>query len=91
MEEDIHSKTKKLINELNYFMVHVMSYFVINLPLMIYIFMDIGSRWWIFLVAIAWSLVLIYHSLRVYGTDPLRIKNKGLRLLFSYLLKLTGV
>ncbi|WP_394369456.1 2TM domain-containing protein [Fulvivirga lutea] len=68
-----------------------MSYFVINLPLMIYIFMDIGSRWWIFLVAIAWSLVLIYHSLRVYGTDPLRIKNKGLRLLFSYLLKLTGV
>ncbi|MEQ8927481.1 MAG: 2TM domain-containing protein [Fulvivirga sp.] len=91
MEEDIHSKTKKLINDLNYFMVHVISYFVVNLPLMIYIFTDLGERWWIFLPAILWAFGLIYHSLRVYGTDPLRIKNKGLRMVFSYLMKLSGV
>lgn len=87
MEEDIHHKTKKLIDDLNYFMFHVIAYFIVNLSMMIYIFSNLSERWWIFLPGIVWALGLVYHSFRVYGFDPLNPRKKGLKLLFSYIIK----
>lgn len=87
MEEDIHSKTKKLIDDLNYFMFHVIVYFIVNLSLMVFIFSNLDQRWWMFMPGIAWAFGLVYHSLRVYGYDPFNPKKKGLKLLFSYLIK----
>ena len=90
MSEDLHKNTERLLKSLNYFILHIIAYFICNIAMISYAFGDLGNRWWVFLLAITWAIALIYHSVLVYGVDLLKPKNKKLKLLMSYLTALTS-
>ena len=83
MNQDIYEKTRRLVQALNIFVVHVFIYFISNISLALFTFRDISHRWpWLFLIVI-WAVGLIYHGIRVYGLDPFSGKRKpGLLSLF---------
>ena len=89
MNPEIYDKTKKLIRELNLFIVHIFVYFLSNVTLALYVFRDVSSRWiWLFII-VCWALLVIYHGLRVYGIDP--VKSKKEPKLLSVMTKLIGI
>ena len=67
--EDLYHKTKKLLNQLNYFLVHILVYLVTNTVLILVAFHDLQERWWLFIVVIGWAFGIIYHALKVYGVE----------------------
>ena len=89
MSDDLHEKTKRLLLELNYFLIHVTAYFVINIALVIIAFGDLEKRGWIFYILLIWAPGLIYHCIRVYGIDLLKSKNKKMNLIWSWLIKIS--
>lgn len=89
MSEEIRENTEKLLKSLNYFIAHIILYFITNISIVTYAFYDLSGRWWIFLIAGFWALGLIYHSILVYGVDLLNTKNKKVKLLLAQVLKLT--
>lgn len=89
MNNELYDKTRKLLRQLNHFILHVILYFFINMGLVLMAFGDIQGRWWIFFIIMVWAIALIYHGFRVYGVDILNSKNKKVNLLWSWLLKLT--
>ena len=89
MTEDLHKKTKKLIADLNYFLAHIILFFIANIAGVFYAFSDIQKYWWIFLLTAFWAIGLIYHSIRVYGVDLLKSKYRKVKLLFQWLMKLS--
>lgn len=89
MSNDLYEKTKRLLNQLNHFIFHVVLYFCVNIALILAAFVDLQHRWWIFFIIGSWALGLIYHGLLVYGVDPLKSKNKKANLLWSWLFKIT--
>lgn len=90
-KDDVYKKTQRLLKQLNYFILHVIVYFLSNIALVIMAFTDVGDRWWLFLIVFVWALVVIYHAFRVYGVDILSKKNKRMNAIWSYCLKLAGV
>ncbi|MEL7003897.1 MAG: 2TM domain-containing protein [Bacteroidota bacterium] len=90
MDKDIYKKTRVLLKQLNYFILHVIIYFLGNVGLVIMAFSDIGEKWWIFLFLAIWAVGIIYHAFRVYGVDFLSRKNKKVNAFFNYILKLAG-
>ena len=89
MSEDFHEKTKKLLNDLNHFLIHVVIYFIVNISLVLFAFGNLSGRWWVFLIILTWAMGLLYHCIKVYGIDLLKTKNKKLNLLWSFLFKIT--
>ncbi len=89
MSEEIKEKTEKLLKTLNYFIAHIVVYFIVNIAMITYAFSGLSERWWVFPISVIWSFALIYHSILVYGIDLLKTRNKKLKLLFSYLAKLS--
>lgn len=67
--EELYKKTKKLLNELNYFIIHILVYLVTNTVLIAVAFNDLSERWWLFIIVISWAIGIVYHALRVYGVD----------------------
>lgn len=67
--EELHNKTKKLLKDLNYFLAHIVIYFITNTVLIVVAFSDLTDRWWLFLVVIGWAFGIIYHALKVYGFE----------------------
>ena len=59
--------TRESLRQLNYFIGHVIAYFMINLALLFFIFNNMESSWWILSPAILWALVLLYHAMRFCG------------------------
>ncbi len=90
MNNELYQNTKKLLRQLNQFIVHVVLYFFVNMGLVLAAFSDLQGRWWIFFIVIAWALVLILHGLRVYGVDILNTKDKRANLLWSWIMKFTA-
>ena len=90
MDKDTYKKTQALLKQLNYFILHVIIYFLSNIALVILAFKDVGERWWVFLFVIGWAIAVIYHAFRVYGVDFLSRKNKKMHAFWSYFLKLAG-
>ena len=85
----MHEKTRKLLNDLNYFLIHVIIYFVVNISLVLFAFGDLSGRWWVFLIILSWALGVLYHSIKVYGVDLLKSKNKKLNAFWSLIFKVT--
>lgn len=67
--EELHNKTKKLLKDLNFFLAHIIIYFITNTVLIVVAFSDLTDRWWLFLVVIGWAFGIIYHALKVYGVE----------------------
>ena len=74
--EELHRNTKRLLQRLNQFTLHVVLYFIFNFSLIWFIFGDLNKRWGLFFVGIVWAIGLIYHALLVYGVDVLARKSK---------------
>jgi len=90
MDKDIYKKTRVLLKQLNYFILHVIVYFLGNIGLVILAFSGTVEKWGIFLFLSIWAIGIIYHAFRVYGVDFLSRKNKKVNAFFNYFLKLTG-
>ena len=82
---NLHEKTKKLLRDLNYFLAHVIVYFVCNAIGTFLIFKNMQERWWLFIFIIAWAFGLIYHALRVYGIDVINWKDRNLGKMWSWI------
>ncbi|WP_350099572.1 2TM domain-containing protein [Fulvivirga sp.] len=89
MSDDLQEKTRQLLNDLNYFLAHIIIYFIVNISLVLFAFGNLSSRWWVFLIVLFCSLALLYHCIKVYGVDLLKSRNKKLNLLWSFFFKLT--
>ncbi|MEO1050888.1 MAG: 2TM domain-containing protein [Bacteroidota bacterium] len=89
-EQDIHKKTQQLLDQLGYFVAHVVSYIVCNIGLTLYIFSNIQRRWGLLFIILFWSIALIYHGIKVYGVDVLSSRNKKLNQYLMWLLKMAG-
>ncbi len=89
MNNELYDKTRKLLRQLNHFIIHVVLYFFINMALVLTAFGDIQGRWWIFFIVLMWATGLIYHGFRVYGIDLFNTKDKKSNLFWSWVLKLT--
>ena len=87
MNNELHENTRKLLRQLNYFIVHVVLYFFVNMGLVLAAFDNIDGRWWIFFIVIGWALALIFHGLKVYGVNILNPKDKRANLIWSWLMK----
>ncbi|MTI28756.1 2TM domain-containing protein [Fulvivirga kasyanovii] len=70
------TKQNILLRQLNYFIVHVVVYFVFNITFILMIFQDISGRWGLLFPVVLWALALIYHGLRIYGVNIFTSKNK---------------
>ncbi|WP_370688808.1 2TM domain-containing protein [Fulvivirga ulvae] len=73
---ELYQKTKQLLRQLNYFIVHVVVYFIVNVSIILMIFQDIRGRWGLLFPVVLWALALIYHGLRIYGINVFSNKNK---------------
>lgn len=73
---ELYRKTKQLLRQLNYFIAHVVVYFIINIAIILMTFEDIQSRWGVLFFVVLWALALIYHGLRIYGVSFFTRKNK---------------
>jgi len=88
MSTELYERTRRLLRQLNHFIIHVVLYFFLNMALILMAFYDIHNRWWIFFIVTIWAIGLVYHGFRVYGIDWFNPKNKKARLLWMGLLKL---
>ncbi|WP_040495135.1 2TM domain-containing protein [Fulvivirga imtechensis] len=75
--ENQHSTARESLRQLNYFIGHVVAYFMINLALLFFIFTNMESRWWVISPAILWALVLLYHAIKFCGISFRRPKKQG--------------
>ena len=91
IEDDFQKKTQLFLKQLNYFIIHVLVFMLSNTFLMSVFFNENSNRWWFLFFVITWAVILIYHGLRIYGIDPLNRKNKKTKLLWSWVLKLSGI
>ncbi|MDH5474924.1 MAG: 2TM domain-containing protein [Cyclobacteriaceae bacterium] len=76
--QEVYEKTKKLLKQLNRFLIHVVLYFISNAALTFYIFQNIDERWWLFFFIFAWAIGMIYHALLIYGIDIIKKNDKKL-------------
>lgn len=82
--KELYEKTRRLLHQLDHFIVHVIVYFVVNVVLVLTAFVDIQSRWWILFFVTLWAFLLIYHGLYIYGIDIFKRKNKKLNQFWSW-------
>ena len=81
-DPESYRTTKRLLRDLNLFMVHVLLYFAANILLILYAFRNIGENWWMMFPVILWSVFLIYHGIYIYTNR----KNDKVRSFLSFLL-----
>lgn len=90
MNEDLYNKTRELLSQLNYFIFHVIFYFILNIALVLAAFQDISSNWWVFFIVVFWAFGLILHGLKVYGINLFNQRDKRANILWAWLLKFTA-
>ena len=83
-KQELYEKTKQLLRDLNYFLAHIVIYFVCNAALTFVIFKNITERWWMFFFVFLWALGVIYHALKVYGIDLLGDRRNKLSKMWSW-------
>jgi hypothetical protein len=59
---------------MNFLLLHLGVYMLVNLILLVYVFNNITSRWGFLFVVVLWAFGVIYHGVRVYGKDPMKPK-----------------
>ncbi|TRX58468.1 2TM domain-containing protein [Fulvivirga sp. M361] len=92
INDDLYKKTKVLLKQLNYFIIHVLVFMLFNALLVSAFFnRSTNSRWWVLSFVVFWAVALIYHGMRLNGVDPFNRKNKRTKLLWSLVLKLSGI
>ncbi len=64
--KELYESTKKLVNQLTYFIVHIVTYFVVNIVLVLLIFSNFNVLWWILFPIILWAILLVYHGIVIY-------------------------
>lgn len=74
--KEIYKKTRLLLEQLNYFIGHVLAYFVINVITIFLGYKHVESLWWVILPGL-WTLFLLYHAMHIYEPLFLREKNKN--------------
>jgi hypothetical protein len=72
--DELQNNTKKLLKDLNYFIVHIFIYLVTNTVLIAVAFNRLEERWWLFIVVIGWAFGIMYHALKVYGVELMKKK-----------------
>lgn len=83
--QELYKKTKKLLRQLNHFLVHVVIYFISNVFIAYIIFQNISEHWWLFFFIFSWAIGIIYHALRVYGVDVLNNNDDKLSKMWSWI------
>ena len=64
--KELYKSTRKLVNQLNYFLIHIAIYFVVNIVLVLFIFSNFNVLWWIWFPIILWAILLVYHGMVIY-------------------------
>ena len=82
--QEIYEKTKKLLRELNHFLIHVVVYFICNAVITFAIFQNVSSRWGMFFIIFAWAFALIYHAIRIFGMDSTNSDEQHLSKMWSW-------
>ena len=90
MNDELHKKTKDLLKQLNYFIIHVLTFMFFNAVLVHAAFRDSQNRGWVLFFVGLWALALIYHGLKVYGIDIFNPKNKKVNHLWGWVKLVTG-
>ena len=90
MNDELHKKTKDLLKQLNYFIIHVLVFMFFNALIVHAAFRHSQNRGWVLFFVGLWALALIYHGLKVYGIDIFNPKNKKFNHLWGWLKLVSG-
>ncbi|MCH7974214.1 MAG: 2TM domain-containing protein [Bacteroidetes bacterium] len=62
----LYQSTRRLVNKLNYFLVHIVTYLIVNIALILLIFSNFNVLWWVLIPITLWSISLVYHGIVIY-------------------------
>ena len=65
--KEAYDNTRKLLKDLKYFMIHVLTYIPANILIVLYTLNDVSSNWWIFFPLMFWAVLLVWHSANLYS------------------------
>jgi hypothetical protein len=64
-EFEFLNKSRKLLRELNWYLLHIGVYLILNMSLVVYIYTNAAKRWPLLFIVVSWALLLIYHGLKI--------------------------
>ncbi len=74
-EFDFLSKSRKLLRQLNWYLLHIAMYLVASMSIVLFIYRSPASRWpWFFLILL-WTVAVIIHGLHINNVNIFKGKN----------------